>query len=287
MSNAVSPSIGELNPIDLMHSAPFGLAILDRDDVILWTNEMAAEMLGQEAKALSGYHWHDLPLEYHTVVSDKVDKFHISTGKDNQGHWIKRVRRPLSEDETDGRHLCCLIDITQTENANARRRNLKTMIGEAYRRDPVTGLLDKMALTQHLDAQISRSRRYNNPLSLIMMRVEGYEACAAKSRLGNDQIRRIVAGQLMDRMRWVDITGRWEDNHFLLVLPETRLSDTARLIDNLRSYLQYIMVPDQSGVQCKLALTFAVTEWEKGDDSMRLLQRVSNQMTPSPEPNNP
>ena len=79
---------------------------------------------------------------------------------------------------------------------------------------------------------------------------------------------------LRERLRWADVIGRYEDQLFLLVMPETSLADGDKL-------LQQIVNECRGGALQDLRdnpvpeLQIGVSEWSKGDDAQRLIARVT------------
>jgi PleD family two-component response regulator len=78
---------------------------------------------------------------------------------------------------------------------------------------------------------------------------------------------------LRERLRWADVIGRYEDQLFLLVMPETGREDGENL-------LQQIVNECRGGALEELAdnpvpdLAFGVSEWSRGDDAQRLIARA-------------
>ena len=143
--------------------------------------------------------------------------------------------------------------------------------------DPITGLPNHNSLTRSLDMEVSRSRRYNNPLSVIMMEVT----------TGADGFRRVtltdsalvtLSHMLKDQLRWADLVARDSDNRFMLVLPETPIGPASALAHKIATAMENITVRDEFSEDITLTGNFGVSCWQKGDDSRRLIQRACESM---------
>jgi GGDEF domain-containing protein len=86
-----------------------------------------------------------------------------------------------------------------------------------------------------------------------------------------------VSRYLRDRLRWVDQIGRWEDNIFVLVLPETGKDETDGLVDKIRNEQTNMLLPAPFD-ETRPSLSFGTAYWQKGDDMRTLLRRATQQL---------
>jgi len=142
-------------------------------------------------------------------------------------------------------------DVTEAEALIRDLASLENQVRQLEIKDPETGLLNRHAILHALDSQISRSRRYGNPLAAVVLRRGQAEAPAAM---------RQFCEELNSRLRWADQIGRLDRTGFLLVLPETNAADAAALAARL--------------TESAAAVHRSVTEWQRGDDARKLLQRL-------------
>jgi len=141
---------------------------------------------------------------------------------------------------------------------------LQTEVENTRLVDPGTGLLTQRAMLLSLDPLVSRSRRYNNSLSIAQMTVDfvkdGKTADAERS----------ISQLLKDQLRWADLIGHFEENSFVMVLPETRQDDAQKLANKVCEKLSHL-----AGIK---ASYFGISEWRKGDNATSLLQRSGEAM---------
>jgi diguanylate cyclase (GGDEF)-like protein len=78
--------------------------------------------------------------------------------------------------------------------------------------DPETSLFNYAFLNYKLDEEFKRARRFDHPLSCVML---GFEGQAGETTL------RELSGIFLDTSRDTDILGRFDDNSFLFLLPNT------------------------------------------------------------------
>jgi GGDEF domain-containing protein len=132
---------------------------------------------------------------------------------------------------------------------------------DASRLDVDTGLLNRRNLLQELNAQVSRSRRYGNVLSVLHVSLPPALA---------PELRRSLAQALKSTLRWVDIIGRWDDDSLLVILPETSREAAGVLARKLAEVL-----PADRG-QAGLPVV-GVAQWMRGEEAMDLVAKACGQ----------
>jgi diguanylate cyclase (GGDEF)-like protein len=140
--------------------------------------------------------------------------------------------------------------------------------------DAISGLLNDQAINKGLEPLISRSRRYQNPLSVVTMTITNLEDIGAKSgQVAADRIIVSVSQLLRDQMRWADLVGRLDSGQFIFVLPETDREAAVALANKIAAALNELQVTVEDDTHVIPEACFGVTAWSKGDDSRLLLQR--------------
>jgi diguanylate cyclase (GGDEF)-like protein len=88
--------------------------------------------------------------------------------------------------------------------------------------DALTDIHNKRYLLEFLDRELSRSARYNRPLSLIMFDLDRFKAINDElGHLGGDFTLREMAGCVKGSIRKEELFARYGGEEFIIVLPET------------------------------------------------------------------
>jgi diguanylate cyclase (GGDEF)-like protein len=180
--------------------------------------------------------------------------------------WLHRRLQPLA---ASGHRLHWLEDVSEAARLRRDNEELRARVRQLDLSDGLTGLPNRRAFDQALIQQVTRSRRYGNPLSLIGVDILPLESGAPIS----DGAVLAVSRYLRDRLRWVDTVGRVDRTRFLVLLPETPERETQRLADALAAGAAAIGAPEAEAGRT-LTLRAAATAWHKGDDPGQLLHRL-------------
>jgi diguanylate cyclase (GGDEF)-like protein len=163
-------------------------------------------------------------------------------------------------------------DITDQIKAKMESDSLRRKVDELTITDDITGLANRRATLLSLEVQVTRSRRYGNPLTLGAVRIssaESQQQLADQSLLGFSQF-------LRERLRWADTIGRYENQLFLLVMPETSLEDAEKLLKQIQ---QECLDGIPGAVdQTPVKLQVGAVNWEKGYDPQRLIRRCLEEL---------
>jgi diguanylate cyclase (GGDEF)-like protein len=102
--------------------------------------------------------------------------------------------------------------------------------------DGLTGLRNARALRERLRRELNRAARYGQPLSLLLIDVDGLKAI--NDGLGHpagDRALRHVGEAIRSQLRESDVGARWGGDEFALLAPNTSRSAAAALARRVRS----------------------------------------------------
>ena len=138
--------------------------------------------------------------------------------------------------------------------------------------DALTGLFNRRRLDQAFEYEIGRASRYGQPLSLILADIDRFKSVNdTHGHQVGDLVLQEVAEILRQGMRSVDTVGRWGDEEFLIVCPDTDLDGAAALADKLRGTIAgnlRALAPGQT------TSSFGVAQYRDGDSMEDLVARA-------------
>ncbi|MDQ3929503.1 MAG: diguanylate cyclase, partial [Chloroflexota bacterium] len=118
------------------------------------------------------------------------------------------------------------------------RKQLEDKLNKLATYDELTDLYNRRAILQRLHEEIARSRRYQQPVSLVLLDVDHFKT--VNDTYGHDvgdEVLRRLAQLLREHVRGVDFPARFGGEEFAVVLPNTDLQGARRAADHLRQLL--------------------------------------------------
>jgi len=119
---------------------------------------------------------------------------------------------------------------------------------EAAEHDSLTGLFNRRALEAHAARLLHQSRREGQPLTVVLFDVDDFKAINdTHGHRTGDLVLEELARKARCAVRAQDILARHGGEEFLLLLPDTALSQAMDLAERLRQALHAIRVPVDGG----------------------------------------
>ncbi len=251
-------------------ACPTGLLVVDGGGTIRWLNPALQQMLGVTADQLVGHNRETLPLPACRELLNEDPVIRLPGAGER---WLHREATPIRSAQDDHSTLFVYQDISELVQLQAERDRLQEQVRDLTLTDELTGLANRRALTNALTAQVTRSRRYHNPLSLMTVKVILGDSKTQPIHELPERAVLAVSQYLRDRLRWADIIGRYDPTLFMLILPETDRQAAQVLTEKIRSESGEIELPGDLA-NLPLELGFGLAEWEQGDDPQTLTQRA-------------
>jgi len=103
-----------------------------------------------------------------------------------------------------------------------KMRELRDMITQVSTTDELTGLNNRKYLHDHIDAEFSRAKRYNQRMSCLLLDIDYFKVINDMYGYDwGDVLLKRIAEMLKNLIRKEDILVRYGDEEFVLVLPNT------------------------------------------------------------------
>jgi diguanylate cyclase (GGDEF)-like protein len=146
--------------------------------------------------------------------------------------------------------------------------------------DPLTGLPNQRYLVEHLERELTRSRRTAKPLAVIFMDLDGLEILNDRSghATGDTALMR-VAHRLKATIRSHDVCARCGGDEFVVVLADCGLSEADTRREELQSAVRAIVIDLGPGVRMSLNISAGAAVFpDDGDSVEQLLAAADSRM---------
>ena len=105
--------------------------------------------------------------------------------------------------------------------------------------DELTGLHNRRAFQKVLDRELRRSKRYQKPLSLIMLDIDGFKKINDTfGHQAGDKVLKFLAASLQGAVREIDFVARYGGDEFAVILPETKAEEAVILAERLKRMIK-------------------------------------------------
>jgi diguanylate cyclase (GGDEF)-like protein len=134
--------------------------------------------------------------------------------------------------------------------------------------DALTGIANRRACEEGLQAEIGRADRLATPLTVILADLDDFKL--VNDRHGHavgDQMLQVFAGVLRENIRTSDTAGRWGGEEFILLLPGSDAGGAVRLAHRIRRQLGERTVLGIGGVPVNVTCSFGVAQHVPGGDA--------------------
>lgn len=141
--------------------------------------------------------------------------------------------------------------------------------------DPLTGLMNRRAMTERLEAERARCRHYNRTFAVILMDLDHFKRVNIRyGQRAGDAVLNEVARRLKANTRQQDCVGRWSGEVFLILLPDTDEKGALAAAEKLKAALQKAPIDLGSHGSHQQTSSFGVAVYDGREEITRLVARA-------------
>jgi len=262
----------------LLNSAADGIYGVDLEGRITFVNPAAEALTGYPAEATLGRRLHHLvhhtrengtpnppedcsctgKLEHgaaHTV-SDEV-----FWRKDGTSFAVEYTATPISEGGTLSGGLVVFRDITERRRIESELVRLNSALTAQARRDPLTGLGNRLRLEEDLMTYDARRVRYGHSYCVLLCDLDRFKALNDRQgHQAGDRVLREIADTLARESRASDAVYRYGGEEFLVLLAEQTLEGARIVCERMRTAVQGLALghPDNDAGVVTISIGAAV-----------------------------
>jgi len=140
--------------------------------------------------------------------------------------------------------------------------------------DALTRIPNRRAITSSVIEAMSYANRYNHPLSAALVDLDLLRNINRdQGRKGGDKALQAVAAVFSDALRMPDHAGRYGDEEFLVILPNTTLKNASKISERIRASVENAGF-QLNGKKIPVTVSIGVSQFHKGEDLERFIARV-------------
>ncbi|MFT3708929.1 MAG: GGDEF domain-containing protein [Archangium sp.] len=153
---------------------------------------------------------------------------------------------------------------------------------EIYRMTTVDGLtqvFNRRYFEDAIERELSRSRRYSRPLSLVLIDIDHFKKINDTwGHLAGDAVLKDVARTVRTRTRREDVLARYGGEEFALLLPEIDLKGASLLAEKVRKLVEkHTFTFDGEDIDVTLSAGVSTVQ-KKGEDAQELIRKADEKL---------
>lgn len=156
--------------------------------------------------------------------------------RDEVGLLMGSFSRMLATIETQSAEINAFA--ARLDGAYKELETTNSRLKEFSFKDEVTGLYNRRFFSVRLEEEVSRCRRFNHPVSVVLMDLDEYKVI--NDELGHgmgDETLRTVANLLLKHSRGINVICRYGGDEFAVLLVETSKAGARLYADRIRQVL--------------------------------------------------
>ncbi len=240
----------QIDNSEILEASPLGILLADVEQRITWCNQRFLDDTKLSRENVEGQLLAALPMEAIDKQTHLVQLFDKENSSALKFQYWREPRSPATKGTL---HYFAL-------DRDATSKPSKLAMAKIPKR---------ANWVEFLDYEVSRSRRYDNPLCVLKLHVIIDQK---PDHLDEGEIKQTIKDTLQDELRWADMIGNTSRGSFLMVLPETPSSALEQLQEKISIALNGQLNALSSEI--KYHIVFGSAYWKKHDDSNRLLKRA-------------
>ncbi|GAA1878110.1 sensor domain-containing protein [Lapillicoccus jejuensis] len=208
----------------LLSDAPYGVALLTPDGVVLDVNEALCTMVGRPAGTLVGTPFaavacpKDTTLREHLRAAREAPgtrveaDWSLATPQGREVHTLLSSRLVVGDEDTDDLVLVNVVDVSE-------RRRYEQRLAHLADHDELTGLANRRRFDEELTRHLERCRRHGPDGALLMIDLDNFkEVNDTLGHAAGDQLIVSTAQLLRSRVRSTDVVARLGGDEFAVLL---------------------------------------------------------------------
>jgi diguanylate cyclase (GGDEF)-like protein len=162
--------------------------------------------------------------------------------------------------------LLALDDERRQLEEHVRQRTLELMDANSRLEllattDPLTGIGNRRRMTEQINTELERARRFRHPLTLLMVDIDHFKQVNDKhGHEAGDRAIVAVSKALSSGVRSIDMASRFGGEEFVLLMPETDVDVAGYAAERLRADVAALNIIGDDGQRIALTISIGVAK---------------------------
>lgn len=158
-----------------------------------------------------------------------------------------------------------------------RTRHMREMERQAHT-DVLTGAFNRRHFYLFGERELSRARRIEDPLSLLMLDIDHFKRINDEyGHDAGDEALKLLTRTCLQQLRPHDLFARTGGEEFAALLPHTDIADAAMVAERIRRSVEDLVLPLSDGREVRFTVSIGVVQWHAGDADLEALFKRADQ----------
>ena len=167
-----------------------------------------------------------------------------------------------------------VFDITEKKKLLTELEQKNRVLAEMSAMDGLTRICNHRTLIERLQAEIAEANRTSKPLSLAIFDIDDFKQVNdSRGHVCGDQVLMDVASIINKSIRGTDLAGRYGGEEFMVIFPNTPLSQARKITERIRQAIATHDFVDGVG----LTISGGVGQYNK-ETTTELIRRVDRNL---------
>jgi diguanylate cyclase (GGDEF)-like protein len=207
------------------------------------------------------------------IDTNKLISYNVIDGNITSRLYVIPGKKMLPYHDNIINTMLSSIQIAIESSQNIRQLEKAAII------DPLSNCYNRTALSTFMENDIAYAMRHKSDLSVIMINLDSMKNInAIHGHTAGNAVIREIANLIGSAVRKYDYLARYEDDTFVLVLPDNALWNAMRIAEKLRTLIkEHSVVSGEATL--RTTASFGVASLEKHTDSKSLLQEAGERLS--------
>jgi len=202
---------------------------------------------------------------------EKFKKLYELVNSSDEGDRVVCIKNSLGDKKSffiniskkDDFYLLVLTDITKMQEQHIE-------ISQKAFYDNLTGIYNRNKFNELVSNEIKRANRGNHPFSCILFDIDHFKKFNDTfGHLIGDEILKIIAQTINNRLRATDYFSRWGGEEFVLILTDTTITNAKIIAEDIRKMVENI----HHNIAGNVTISIGLTEYRPGDNIETIIHR--------------
>lgn len=239
-----------------------GICITDDKGIFEYVNPAYTRLYKYNEEELIGNHFSMVCQEENREILTKLHDEFIGKEIEIRGEWgvqdkylnqLTILADAARVEGVDGKFkkVTFVMDITERKRLETELIKKNEDLFKISQIDGLTQLYNHKTIFEKLEVEISRAKRYNLELSILMLDIDKFKNINDNyGHQKGDYVIKTVAKILKETVRETDICGRYGGEEFLVILSNTAINDAKIISERIRKNIQKY---DFEGIQVTIS----------------------------------